>query len=118
MKFALAERTPFQQFGHSSGQKVLKQESSASDVLAKKKNYLGFKKSKYDFYLGGTDSCQGDSGGPLYQWYDTGKGERKAYLIGVVSRGTGCANHNSPGIFTRITKHLKWIKKTTKSGDC
>ena len=25
-------------------------------------NYLGNGKSKYDFYLGGTDSCQGDSG--------------------------------------------------------
>ena len=22
-------------------------------------NYLGFKKTKYNFYLGGTDSCQG-----------------------------------------------------------
>ena len=28
--------------------------------IGKEKNYLGFKKSKHDFYLGGTDSCQGN----------------------------------------------------------
>ena len=60
----------------------------------------------------------GDSGGPYYQWFDTENGGRVAYIIGVVSRGKGCANFNSPGIFTRITKHLKWIKKHTRSGDC
>lgn len=101
-------------------------------------NYLGQKKTKYNFYVGGTDSCagnyhqciathnchiyhfilSGDSGGPYYQWFDTGNGRRAAYIIGVVSRGKGCANFNSPGIFTRITKHLKWIKKHTRSGDC
>jgi hypothetical protein len=80
-------------------------------------NYLGVGKSKNRFYLGGTDSCQGDSGGPFYQWYGSGK-DKRAYIIGVVSRGTGCANFNSPGIFTRVTRHLAWIKKTSRSGDC
>lgn len=80
-------------------------------------NYLGYKKTKYNYYLGGTDSCQGDSGGPLYQWFKFGK-EKRAYIIGVVSRGTGCANYNSPGIFTRITSHLNWIKKNSRSGNC
>ena len=28
--------------------------------IGKEKNYLGFKKSKHDFYLGGSDSCQGN----------------------------------------------------------
>ena len=60
----------------------------------------------------------GDSGGPFYQWFDSKDGGRAAYIIGVVSRGTGCANHNSPGIYTRITKQLDWIKKHTSSGDC
>ena len=60
----------------------------------------------------------GDSGGPLYQWFETPNGDQRAYVIGIVSRGTGCANFNYPGIFTRITKFLKWIKRMTKSGDC
>ena len=61
----------------------------------------------------------GDSGGPFYQWFDTDKKSKKAaYIIGIVARGYGCGNHNSPGIFTRITKHLDWIKKNTKSGNC
>ena len=61
----------------------------------------------------------GDSGGPLYQWFDSDKkGKRAAYIIGTVARGYGCANHNSPGIFTRITGHLDWIKENTKSGNC
>ena len=53
----------------------------------------------------------GDSGGPLYLWdKDKGKGrkEKRATIIGVVSRGTGCANFNKPGIFTKIQHHLKW----------
>ena len=49
MKFAQAERTPFQQFGYSSGQKVSKQESSASDILAKKKITLDSKNLNMTF---------------------------------------------------------------------
>ena len=61
----------------------------------------------------------GDSGGPFYQWFDTDKKSKKAaYIIGIVARGYGCGNHNSPGIFTRIKMHLDWIKKNTKSGNC
>ncbi len=46
----------------------------------------------------------GDSGGPLYMW-----DEERAYLIGIVSRGIGCAVFNHAGIFTRVKKHLDWI---------
>ncbi len=87
-------------------------------------NRMGIEDSKYDFYLGGTDSCQGDSGGPLYRWYRVGKkgdnedDDIRAFVIGTVSRGTGCANFNQPGIFSRITKHLDWIKEVTQEGDC
>ncbi|XP_059083883.1 uncharacterized protein LOC131881128 [Tigriopus californicus] len=66
-----------------------------------------------EFYIGGSDSCKGDSGGPLFIWQ-----ANKAYLIGVVSRGKGCAGFNRPGIYTRITKKLKWIRKYTQSGNC
>ena len=46
----------------------------------------------------------GDSGGPLYLWNNG-----RATLIGVVSRGMGCAYFNHPGIYTRIKKYLNWI---------
>ena len=61
----------------------------------------------------------GDSGGPLYLWTnDKHRTEKRATIIGVVSRGTGCANFNKPGIFTKIQYHLKWIHKVIKSGNC
>ena len=44
--------------------------------------------------IGGSDACQGDSGGPLVKWQRIKKNGRvmqKAYLIGLVSRGQGCA---------------------------
>ncbi len=88
-------------------------------------NRLGIRDHKYDFYLGGTDSCQGDSGGPLFRWYRVGSGGRggnsedlRAFVIGTVSRGTGCANFNQPGIFSRVTKHLDWIRRVTRDGNC
>jgi len=58
--------------------------------------------------IGGSDTCQGDSGGPLVTF---SKG--KAYLIGLTSRGgadEGCAFNNLPGLYTRVTKFLSWIR--------
>ena len=59
---------------------------------------------------GGTDSCKGDSGGPLWKWVGYGK-EKRAFLIGIVSRGWGCARKDSPGIYTKVSAHKKWIHK-------
>ena len=41
------------------------------------------------------DFCQGDSGGPLICGYDG-----KATLVEILSRGVGCADPNSAGIYS------------------
>ncbi|CAG7723785.1 unnamed protein product [Allacma fusca] len=64
---------------------------------------------------GKLDACQGDSGGPL-NWErddDTSK-EGVKYVIGIVSWGQGCARPKYPGIYTRITKYLDWIRENTR----
>ena len=42
----------------------------------------------------------------------------KATVVGVVSRGGDCAAFNSPGIYTNVQKHLKWINKRIKKWNC
>ena len=59
----------------------------------------------------------GDSGGPLIS-YTRHHGKLRAVTIGVVSRGTGCANFNLPGVFSQTAYHLNWIRKITQPGSC
>jgi len=59
--------------------------------------------------IGGIDACQGDSGGPLALL--TGKAP---VVHGVVSWGFGCALAKYPGVYTRVSSYVDWIKKNAK----
>ena len=70
----------------------------------------------------GKDSCQGDSGGPLFlpengrfvamTYAESNKMSRDT-VVGVVSRGAGCAFLNYPGIYARVTEFKEWILDNT-----
>lgn len=94
-----------------------RKEKSKGENWSKVGRYNYGIKSPYRFFLGGTDSCQGDSGGPLIS-FTKRDGVMRGYALGAVSRGTGCANFNKPGIFTRVSHHIEWVKKIAGEGTC
>ena len=56
----------------------------------------------------GRDACKGDSGGPLAV-----QGQDGAYAqIGIVSWSFGCAKDFYPGVYTKLTALLPWLKET------
>ena len=80
---------------------------------------VGHSEAKHLKVLKSTLQFSGDSGGPLVLWdKDKGRREKRAIIIGVVSRGTGCANFNKPGIFTKLQYHLQWIHQMIEPGNC
>jgi hypothetical protein len=59
---------------------------------------------------GGRDTCQGDSGGPYVAELDgDGDGTPEPTLVGVTSRGNGCAFEGYPGFATRVSAYVDWI---------
>ncbi|XP_064090213.1 trypsin-1-like isoform X2 [Macrobrachium nipponense] len=60
--------------------------------------------------VSGKDSCQGDSGGPMVT--DSQSGTHKEQ-IGIVSWGNGCALPNYPGVYSRVSEFVTWIKSNT-----
>ncbi|KAL6262142.1 hypothetical protein P5V15_007239 [Pogonomyrmex californicus] len=56
--------------------------------------------------IGGQDACYGDSGGPLHVKGIYGQLE----VIGIVSWGRGCGRPNFPGVFTKLTNYIAWIR--------
>ncbi|XP_014270367.1 trypsin-1 isoform X1 [Halyomorpha halys] len=60
--------------------------------------------------VGKEDSCQGDSGGPLLV---NSEGE-KYQIVGIVSWGVGCGRPGYPGVYTRVTSYLNWVKRNMR----
>lgn len=58
---------------------------------------------------GGKDACQGDSGGPLIL-----KIEGRWTQIGIVSFGNKCGEPGYPGVYTRVSEFIDWIKNNSK----
>ncbi|XP_035233263.1 transmembrane protease serine 9-like, partial [Stegodyphus dumicola] len=54
------------------------------------------------------DACSGDSGGPLIV-----KSDGKWFSVGVVSWGRTCGGLDLPGVYTRVSQYLDWIRDET-----
>jgi hypothetical protein len=59
--------------------------------------------------VGGKDTCQGDSGGPLQITLKDNPCVH--HVVGLTSfAAAGCAEENSPGVYTRVSEYIDWIE--------
>jgi trypsin len=58
------------------------------------------------------DACSGDSGGPLLIQVTDSQQKKQWKLVGIVSWGIGCARKNNPGVYSRISAHRNFIKRS------
>src|SRR6218665_439990 len=56
---------------------------------------------------GSKDACHGDSGGPLVCLSNRKLGWEQQ---GIISVGIGCSNKRNPGLYTRVSSFINWIK--------
>lgn len=56
---------------------------------------------------GGKDSCQGDSGGPAIC---------DGRVHGIVMGGLYCAQKDFPGVYTRVSHYVEWIRDIIRKG--
>ncbi|XP_029282971.1 coagulation factor X [Cottoperca gobio] len=55
------------------------------------------------------DACQGDSGGPHVTSY-----RNTFFITGIVSWGEGCAKAGKYGVYTQVSKYIRWIHEGIK----
>ncbi|VDI27901.1 chymotrypsinogen B-like [Mytilus edulis] len=67
------------------------------------------------FKKGTKDACIGDSGGPLMCPVKRKNGDIAWYVTGVTSYGEGCGEKGKYGLYTNVSKYLKWIHKKMSS---
>ncbi|KID86698.1 Peptidase S1/S6, chymotrypsin/Hap [Metarhizium guizhouense ARSEF 977] len=58
---------------------------------------------------GAQDSCYGDSGGPLVD-------ANSKTLVGIVSFGRACGHPTAPGVYTKVSSYLDFIKNAGGNG--
>jgi trypsin len=56
-------------------------------------------------WTGGVDTCQSDSGGPIFY-----EGNGRTVLVGLSSYGSGCGRPRFPGIYTKISTVMDFIR--------
>lgn len=67
----------------------------------------------YCAYQEDTDTCQGDSGGPLFA-----KSAAAKYVqVGIISHGIGCAQKDTPGVYTRVDAFGPWLSRAVASDE-